>query len=61
MDVDPLKKSAKKLVNVMTPSAPIWMRMAIMICPRGVNVAGISTGVRPVIDTALVLTNNESM
>lgn len=56
----PLKNNAKKLVNVSTPRPPIWMRSDSTRSPRGVNVADMSTGVRPVIHTADVLTKSES-
>ena len=59
-DVLPLKKRAKKLVKVITPSPPAWMRNPSTASPGSENVVEISTGVRPVIHTADVATNSES-
>ena len=52
---------AKKHVNVMTPRAPVSIRIASTVMPRGVNVDDMSTGVSPVMHTALVDTKSESM
>ena len=55
-----MKNKAKKLVNVITPSPPICMRMMSTVKPVGVKVAAISSGERPVTHTALVLRKMES-
>lgn len=60
MDVLPLKNSAKKLVKVINPKQPTCIRIRSTNCPRGVNVLNTSTGVSPVMHTALVLTNKAS-
>ena len=57
----PLKKRAKKLVNVITPMAPICIITAMMNSPRVVNVDGRSTVDNPVTQTADVLMNSESV
>ena len=57
MGVLPLKNSANEVVNVITPSAPICMSIARIVRPSGVNVEGMSTGVRPQMHTADVAVN----
>ena len=56
-----MKKRAKKLVIVITPKPPICISSMIIVCPSTVNVAGTSTVVNPVTQTALVTVNNESI
>ena len=61
MDVLPLKNSAKKLVKVITPKPPVWIRSASTRIPAGVNVAVTSTEVSPVMHTAEVETKSASV
>jgi len=57
----PLKNRAKKLVNVIIPSPPVWIRIEKTMVPYGVSVDDISTGVSPDTHTALVERNRESV
>ena len=57
----PIKKSAKKLVIVITPSPPICTSSAMTISPSVENVEAKSTVVRPVTQTALVETKSASI
>ena len=56
-----MKKRAKKLVMVITPSPPTWISIMTTNCPKQVNVLGTSMVVRPVTQTALVAVNSESI
>ena len=55
-----MKERAKKLVKVMTPIPPIWIRNMMMICPVCVNVVATSTVVSPVTQTEVVEMNRAS-
>ena len=54
------RRRAKKLVKVMTPIPPIWIRNMMMICPVCVNVVATSTVVSPVTQTEVVEMNRAS-
>ena len=56
-DECPMKERAKKLVKVMTPIPPIWIRNMMMICPVCVKVVATSTVVSPVTQTEVVEMN----
>ena len=52
---------AKKVVKVIMPSPPIWIRMRITSCPQNVKACGVSTTINPVTHEADVDVNNASM
>ena len=56
----PMKERAKKLVKVITPMPPIWIRNMMMICPVCVKVVATSTVVSPVTQTDVVDMNKAS-
>lgn len=60
-DEFPIKNIAKKLVIVITPNPPTWIRSNSITCPVKVNVECMSTVVNPVTHTALADTNKESI
>lgn len=60
-DIPPLNNIAKKLVKVINPNPPIWIKTNKISIPKSVNLVGTSTVERPVTQTALVAVNNESI
>lgn len=49
---DPLK--IEKVVNVISPSPPTWIRIRIIICPKTVNESTILIVDNPVTQVALI-------